>query len=160
MDDLPPPSRFAARALARGLTPDDLAAMLRCDRTTVVRHLRSAARGLGLDVPATSSDDAALTAALAPLLDAARNAPLRPPATRCPGDDVLAAMAHGGLDGALLLAEVEHAADCAPCLDALVGRRAGPPPGAAVPPAPGGAAALWLGALAGAAVAAAYLLWG
>ena len=67
----------------------------------------------------------AVTRALGPLLEAARRPSGRIPTTRCPAADVLRALAAGKLDGPLLLATVDHAADCGECLrhvaDALEG---------------------------------------
>jgi hypothetical protein len=136
---------------------DDTGALLRLDGTTVRKHLRTAARGTGGSAPPPSEGDAALLAALGPALSAAKEPPSRPASTRCPEPDVVAALAASQLDGPLLLAEIDHAADCPSCLARLVAlRRAG-----AAPPAAVEARSPWpvvLGAAVGLAAAAWYLL--
>ena len=129
MDQLPPEARFALRAVAAGFTIDDAGAILRLDGPTVRKHLRTAGRGLGVATPPPSEADAALLAALAPALAEAKKPPSRLSSKRCPGPDVAAALAAAQLDGPLMLAEIDHAADCPRCLTQLVAlRRAGARP--------------------------------
>ena len=131
VDRLPPEARFALRVVAAGVSIDDAGALLRLDGLTVRKHLRNAARGLGGTTPPPSEGDAALLAALAPALAAAREPPTRPSSKHCPAADVAAALAAGVLDGPLLLAEIDHVADCPACLARLVAlRRAGAAPAA------------------------------
>src|SRR5437867_2333689 len=99
VDTLPPEARFALRAVAAGLPIDDAGAVLRLDAATVRKHLRTAVRELGGAAPPPSEGDAALIAALAPALAAARETSSRAPSTRCPEPDVLAALATSRLDG-------------------------------------------------------------
>ena len=136
VDELPPEARFALRATAEGLPIDDAAAVMRLDGPTARKHLRTAVRSLGGAAPPPSEGDAALLAAAAPLFAAAREGLHRAPAKPCPDADVAAALAAGALDGPLMLAEMEHAADCAACLARLLSMRAqGAPPAPAAPPA-------------------------
>ena len=131
VDLLPPEARFALRAVAAGVSIDEAGALMRLDAATVRKHLRTAARGLGAHAPPPSEGDAALLAALAPALAAAREPPSRPSSKRCPEADVAAALAFSQLDGPLMLAEIDHAADCPSCLVRLVAlRRAGAQPAA------------------------------
>jgi hypothetical protein len=136
VDELAPEARFALRAAAAGLPIDDAAAVMRLDGATARKHLRTAVRALGTAAPPPSEGDAALLAAAAPLFPAARAAPNRAPAKPCPAADVAAALAAGALDGPLMLAEMEHAADCPACLARLVALRARGAPPAAAPPRP------------------------
>jgi hypothetical protein len=127
VDQLPPEVRFALRAIAAGAAADEAGALMRLDGPTVRRHLRSALRDLSAAVPLATDGDAALLAALAPVLAAVREPPSRAPSKRCPDADVAAALATLRLDGPLLLAEIEHAADCPACLARLIAlHRAGP----------------------------------
>jgi hypothetical protein len=132
VDLLPPEARFALRAVAAGVSIDAAGELLRVDGATVRKHLRTAARGVGASAPPPSEGDPALLTALAPAVLAAREPPVRAPSTACPDDDVVAALAGGRLDGPLLLAEIEHAADCPACLTKLVAARASNAPPAAV----------------------------
>jgi hypothetical protein len=152
-DELPPEARFALRATAAGLPIDDAAAVMRLDGPTARKHLRTAVRSLGAAAPPPSEGDAALLAAAEALFPAARAAPHRTPAKPCPAEDVAAALAAGRLDGPLMLAEMEHAADCPACLARLVALRAqGEQP---APRRPAARAALWpIVLVAGAALAA------
>jgi hypothetical protein len=141
VDRLPPEARFALRVVAAGLSIDDAGALLRLDGPTIRKHLRNAARGLGGTTPPPSEGDAALLAALAPALAAGREPPARAPSKPCPADDVADALATCGLDGPLMLAEAEHAADCPTCLARLVatrksGAKAAPVAPAAAPRSP------------------------
>jgi hypothetical protein len=152
VDVLPPEARFALRAVAAGLPIDEAGVVLRLDGDTVRKHLRTAARKLGGSAPPPSEGDAGLLAALVPALEAARLTPVRAPSTPCPATEVADALAAGALDGPLMLAEAEHAADCAACLVRLVAaRKAGvsAPPAARVAVRP--MAALWPLVVAGAA---------
>lgn len=161
VDRLPPEARFALRAVAAGASPDEAGALLRLDGPTVRKHLRSALRGLDAAVPIASDGDAALLAALAPVLAAARETPSRAPSKGCPAAEVAAALAAQRLDGPLLLAEVEHTADCPSCLARLLAlRRAGPSPAEAAPPAARSPWPVVLGAAVGLAAAAWYLFGG
>jgi hypothetical protein len=119
VDGLAPEVRFALRSVARGLTPDEAAAVLRLDGAVLKKHLRTAVREISGTSPPPSAGDAALLSALEPCLALAREASTGVP-RRCPGPDVAAALAAHRLDGPLLLAEIEHAADCRPCMDRLV----------------------------------------
>ncbi len=119
-DTAAPEARFAARALAAGLSIDDVARILREDAAAVRRHLRAAMRSAGSSPPPPAAGDAALDAALGPLLELARRPPTRTPATACPAPDITAALAHGQLDGPPMLALAEHAADCPECLRRVV----------------------------------------
>jgi len=131
-DELAPEARFALRAAAAGLPIDDAATVMRLDGATARKHLRTAVRALGGSAPPPSEGDAGLLAAAAPLFPAARAAPGRAPSTPCPAPDVATALAAGRLDGPLMLAEMEHTADCPACLARLVAERAqGIPPEAA-----------------------------
>lgn len=163
LDRLPPESRFAVRAAAAGLGFDEAAEILRIDGPTLRKHVRTAVRETGGDAPPPSSGDDALRAALEPARRAAAERPSRRPSTPCPSAEIASDLAHGRLDGPLVLATAEHAADCPSCMTALVAaRRAGPPtappPGApAAPGARGIDLPLVLGAAAGLAAAAWYL---
>jgi hypothetical protein len=142
VDELPPEARFALRATAAGLPIDGAAAVMRLDGPTARKHLRTAVRSLGAAPPSPSEGDAALLAAAAPLFVAAREAPHRAPGKPCPAEDVATELAAGRLDGPLMLAEMEHAADCPACLARLVAMRAqGISP--AAPPAPAASRPLW-----------------
>jgi hypothetical protein len=160
VDRLPPESRFALRVVAAGVPIDEAGALLRVDGATVRKHLRTAVRRLGGSVVGPAGDWSALEAALEPALVVAREPPVRKPATSCPTPDVLEALATFGLDGPLMLAEIEHAADCPSCLARLVAlRKAGAaPPPAAPPAAPPSRWPVVVGALVGLAAAAWYLL--
>jgi len=116
---LAPGARFCVRALAAGASLDRVAALLADDLAAVRKHLRVAAAAADLPAPAPDADEGAVRAALDPLLAAARTA-VRAPSTRCPAPDVLATLASGGLDGPLLLAELDHVADCGTCLAAVL----------------------------------------
>src|SRR5262245_30996634 len=158
VDELAPEARFALRATAAGLPIDDAAAVMRLDGATARKHLRTAVRALGASAPPPSEGDAALLAAATPLFAAARAAPHRKPATPCPAEDVATELAAGRLDGPLMLAEMEHTADCPPCLARLVAARAkGTPPAAA--PAPVASRPLWPALLVVALVIAAAAWW-
>jgi hypothetical protein len=135
VDELPPEARFALRATAAGLPIDDAAAVMRLDGPTARKHLRTAVRSLGAAAPLPSEGDAALLAAAEPLFAVARQAPHRVPAKPCPAADVATELAAGRLDGPLMLAEMEHTADCPACLARLVASRAGgvAPAAAALP---------------------------
>ena len=166
IDELPPEARFAVRGVAAGLSFDDVADVLRLDGAAARKHLRTAIREIGPHAPPpAAADDAALGAALAPALALAAPGPGRASGLRCPADDVSDALAGGALDGPLMLAQAEHAADCAACMARLVGARRGtrstrsPPRAAAAaergyfrPDAP-----LVLGVALGFVVVAAYL---
>ncbi len=159
VDHLPPESRFALRAIAGGATPDEAGALMRLDGPTVRRHLRAALRGIDAAVPLGSDGDDALLAALAPVLAAVREPPSRAPSTRCPSPDVASALATLRLDGPLLLAEIEHAADCPACLTRLLAlHRAGPAPAAEAAPATSSPWPVVIGTAVGVAAAAWYLL--
>lgn len=161
MDHLPPEARFALRAIAAGATPDEAGALMRLDGPTVRRHLRSALRGIEAAVPLAADGDAALVAALSPVLAAVRETPTRTPSKGCPSADVAAALAGQRLDGPLLLAEIEHAADCPACLTRLVAlHRAGPVPADAPPTAERSPWPVVIGVAAGLAAAAWYLFGG
>jgi len=123
VDRLPPESRFALRAVASGLSVDEAAAVLRVDGDTARKHLRTAVRRLGGSVVAPAGGWEALDAALTPHLAAGREPPVKKPATPCPTPDVADALAASRLDGPLMLAEIEHAADCPACLARLVATR-------------------------------------
>jgi hypothetical protein len=157
VDRLPPETRFALRALAAGLPLKDAAELMRLDAPTMRKRLRTAARRFGASPPPPDEGDAALLAALAPALAAAGEPATKPSSKHCPAPDVAAALAAGQLDGPLMLAEIDHAADCPACLSRLVAlRRAG------VQPAPREAArSPWpivIGAAAGLGAAVWYLL--
>jgi hypothetical protein len=156
VDQLPPETRFALRALARGMPLPEAAGLMRIDAPTMRKRLRMAARRFGASPPVPEEGDAALVAALAPAVAAAREPPTRTPSKKCPGADVAAALAASLLDGPLLLAEIDHAADCPACLARLVAlRRGGAPQPASAPPRP-----MWpvvLGVAIGLAAAAWYL---
>jgi hypothetical protein len=162
VDVLPPEARFALRAVAAGLPIDEAGSVLRLDGPTVRKHLRTAVRRLGGSVVSPQGGYEELMAALGPALEAGRVAPVRAPSTPCPAPDVADALAAGALDGPLMLAEAEHAADCPTCLARLVAARkagiAAPPPAhVAVRPMP----ALWplvVATAAGIALAAWFLL--
>jgi hypothetical protein len=161
LDSLPPEARFAIRAFAAGLSFDDAAEVLRADGETARKHLRTVVRATGASPPPPSSGDDALRAALAPALELAARPPARVPGTQCPPPDIAADLALGRLDGPLMLATAEHAADCPACLAALARTRRSPPPGPAAappPPARGIDAPLVVGALAGIALVVWYLL--
>lgn len=159
VDQLPPEARFALRGVAAGATPDEAGALMRIDGATVRRHLRSALRGLEAAVPLATDGDAALLAALTPVLAAVREAPSRAPSKGCPSPDVAAALATQRLDGPLLLAEIEHAADCPACLTRLLAlHRAGPTPADASPPRTTSPWPVVIGVAVGLAAAAWYLL--
>ena len=136
VDELPPEARFALRATAAGLPIDDAAAVMRLDGPTARKHLRTAVRSLGGAAPPPSEGDAPLLAAAEPLFAAAREGLHRAPPKPCPAEDVAAALAAGALDGPLMLAEMEHAADCPACLARLVALRAQGAQPAAAPPRP------------------------
>lgn len=154
--DLPPESRFAAAAIAAGASLEEAAALLRLEPDTTRNHLRRALRVAGVAVPDRAAGDAALAAAVSAAYAQADAAP-RPPSRGCPGPDVAAALASGSLDGPLLLAEVEHAADCASCLQRLLALRRAPPSPAAAATPPSRALPALLGALVGLAAAVVYL---
>lgn len=155
-DELAPEARFVLRAAAAGLPIDDAAAVMRLDGSTARKHLRTAIRSLGASAPPPSEGDAALLAAATPLFPAARAAPHRAPAKPCPAEDVAAALAAGRLDGPLMLAEMEHAADCPACLARLVARRAQGPTAEESPP-PAASRRVWPVLLA--VALAAVLVW-
>jgi hypothetical protein len=136
VDELPPEARFALRATAAGLPIDDAATVMRLDGATARKHLRTAVRALGASAPPPSEGDAALLAAAGPLFHSARAGMHRAPAKPCPDEDVAAALAGGLLDGPLMLAEIEHAADCTACLARLVAQRGRGVPAAATRPPP------------------------
>jgi hypothetical protein len=130
-DRLPPETRFSLRAVAAGIPLQEASELLRLDAPTMRKRLRTAARRFGASPPPPEEGDAALLAALEPALAAAREPPSRPSSKRCPEDDVAAALAASMLDGPLLLAEIDHAADCPSCLARLVAlRRSGAQPAA------------------------------
>jgi hypothetical protein len=156
VDDLPPESRFAFRCMASGAGLDEAAALLRMETDVARNHLRRALRVAGVAVPDRSLGDAALAAAMAAAYPAETTATQRVPGRGCPGDDVAAALATGVLDGPLLLAEIEHAADCPACLERLLALRRAPVP-APPPPAPGRLWPALLGAALGVAAAVVYL---
>jgi hypothetical protein len=168
LDALPPEARFAIRGLAAGLTADDVAEVLRMGgdegggSAAGARLLRRVVRAAGGPPLTEASGDEALRRALAPALDAARTPPARRPGTACPSPDVLRALALGRLDGPLMLAEAEHAADCPVCMTGLVAARRSPedpvPAGPSTPPP----LVRWdlplvVGALAGLAAVVGYL---
>ncbi len=156
LDDLPPVARFALRAAAAGVTTPRIAALLDAPEADALQHLRAALRGCGVTPPAPVRPESELWTALDPLLEAARRAPRRPPSTACPGADVLAAVGSPEIHGPLLLATLDHAADCPACLRAVLA--ADPEPTAATPPAPThGKLELILGAAVGLAAALWYL---
>lgn len=121
---LPPGARFCVRVLARRpavrIELDELARLLRAPRSDVEKHLRVAARALGAAPCAPGSDGSAWHAALGAALVGASTNWDRAPSTRCPAASVLRAVAHGELDGPLLLAQLDHLADCTPCLDGVL----------------------------------------
>lgn len=177
LDSLPPQARFTVRGLAAGLTPAEVASVLRVDGrdgeedpggAPGARHLRRIVRSLGGPPLTAASGDDALRAALAPALAAAAATPsARRPGTVCPTADILRELALGRLDGPLMLAEAEHAADCPACMAGLVAARragdgdAGLTPSIRTAPRP---LVRWdvplvLGVLAGVGLVAAYLFW-
>jgi hypothetical protein len=158
VDRLPPEARFALRVVAAGIPIDDAGALLRLDGATVRKHLRNAARGLGGTTPPPSEGDAALLAALAPALAAGREPPSKAPAKPCPDDDVADALATFGLDGPLMLAEAEHAADCPKCLARLVAMRKSGATAASVAAPPAARPSPWP-LVVGVAVGVALALW-
>lgn len=125
----------AAARTAAGLTWDEAAALLHVDGPTIRKHLWTAVRMTGGIPPVRAAGDAVLAEALARVLAIAATPPARAPGTACPSPEVAAALAAGALDGPLLLAEAEHAADCRTCLGALVAARRAP---GAAPVRPGG----------------------
>ncbi len=159
VDRLPPESRFALRAVAAGLSIDEAGALLRLDVDTTRKHLRTAVRRLGGSVVTPAGGWEALDAALAVYLPAGRDPPLRKPATPCPEAGVAAALAAIELDGPLLLAEAEHAADCPACLARLVAaRKAGVQPTVATPETKRSPWPVVVGVVVGLAAAAWWLL--
>ena len=149
LDELAPQVRFLVRAVAAGLSAEEAGSILRLDAETVRRHLRSAVREVCGAPPSPALGDETLLAALEPALRAPSQ---RRPSTACPSADVAQALADGSLDGPLLLAEAEHAADCAACRTALVARRRAGPSPAAPGPEPS-RRALWIGVAIGSAAA-------
>ncbi|MCE9636348.1 MAG: hypothetical protein K8T90_11650 [Planctomycetes bacterium] len=160
LDELPPESRFAIRALAAGMGPDAIDAVLHTGGDSGRNALRTVVRWFVGPPPARSGGDGALLPLLAKPLEMARTTPPgRRSGTACPSADILRELALGRLDGPLMLAAAEHAADCSTCMLAVV--RAAAEPAAAPPQAPrarGFDAPLVLGILAGTALAVAYLL--
>lgn len=151
---LPPEVRFTARALRAGLPAASVAAILGAERAVVEKHVRSAVRAAGGQSPPPGADDATLLAALG------ADTPDGPaPSTACPDDDVVGTLAHGLLDGPLLLATAEHAADCAGCMERVLRARDADPPS---PRRPGGGGhpVLLVLVLALAALAGLFLLFG
>jgi hypothetical protein len=149
------------RVVAAGVSIDEAGALLRLDGTTVRKHLRNGARGLGGTTPPPSEGDAALLAALAPALAAAREPPVRKPGTACPTSDVLDAFATFVLDGPLMLAEAEHAADCPTCLARVVAMRKSGATAASVAAPPSARRSPWplvVGVVVGIGAALWYLL--
>jgi len=126
IDELPPGARLAVRVLAAGGSPQRVAELIGDDRSAVRKHLRVAAHAWGVTLPPAGASDDELLAALEPVLAAARSAPGKAPSTRCPAGDVLAALAGGALDGPLLLAALDHVADCASCLGQVLTPPAAP----------------------------------
>lgn len=120
VDQLPPESRFALRAVAAGLEVDEAGLLMRLPGPKVRQHLRTAGRRLGIPALSYADGDAPFLAALAPALAAAREPPSRPSSKRCPDADVAAALAALQLDGPLMLAEIDHVADCPACLARLI----------------------------------------
>lgn len=128
----PPAARFAVRALSAGASAARVATLLKTDAAGLAKQLRTAARLGGCPAPAPQADETALRTALAPLLAAERDTRSeRRPTTRCPQRDVLDALSAGRLDGPLLLAQLDHLADCRACLAHVLDERAGEAAGAA-----------------------------
>jgi hypothetical protein len=120
----PPAARFATRALAAGASPERLCTLLKADAAELAKQFRTAARLAGCRPPPPGADEGSVRAALAPLLTAELAAAGdRRPTTRCPHDDVLEALSDGRLDGPLLLAQIDHLADCRTCLATVLGGR-------------------------------------
>jgi len=128
LDELPPEARFAVRGVAAGLSFDDVDALLRVEEGHARNPLRAAVRRFVGPPPARAVGDDGLRGALAPVMEMARTPPGRKPATRCPSADIARELARGGLDGPLLLAQAEHAADCPACMARLVAARTGAVP--------------------------------
>lgn len=161
LDELPPESRFAIRALAAGMSLDAIDAVLHTGGDSGRNALRTVVRWFVGPPPPRAGGDAALLPLLAKPLEMARTTPPgRRPGTACPSADILRELAHGRLDGPLMLAEAEHAADCPACMATVVAAAASPAAGSkpASPPRRGIDAPLVLGALAGLAIVAAWLL--
>lgn len=166
LDSLPPEARFAIRAVAAGLSFDDVDPLLKLDGPSarnalraVVRIIpRSAAAPSGPPPPPRAAGDDALRAALAPALALAATPPGRASGTACPSTEIVGDLALGRLDGPLMLAEAEHAADCPACMARVVAlRRAGPaasPAASAPSPARGIDVPLVVGALVGVGIVA------
>ena len=118
--DLPPGARFCVRAFAQGAPLDRIAALLRATRAEAEKHLRVAARQTGCKAVGPGADDGAWRTALSDVLEQAGGQSSRTPSTRCPSSSVLRAVAAEQLDGPLLLAQLDHLADCDPCLASVL----------------------------------------
>lgn len=104
-------AKLAAILLREGQTLASAGRLTRLPPERIEKALRVALAARGLPAPAPSEGQEALCAAAATLVADTGGAPTTP----CPSEAVLAAGWAGRLDGPLLLATVEHLADCGTC---------------------------------------------